>query len=142
MNQLPLQELSAAVSSYLTYLSTVTNLDNLIDEGTIKYPFVEYLERKIKIKPILEDPIFQFFPKKRVDVSFEYDGNKYAFEFKYIRDNVKSLFKSFFYDILRLSYLQKMGYQAFFLVGGSKTNYELFKQGGIRTSKGQLGLFP
>ena len=48
MKPLPLQDLAAAVSSYLTYLSSVTHLDNLIDEGTIKYPFVEYLERKIR----------------------------------------------------------------------------------------------
>ncbi|MFA5297582.1 MAG: hypothetical protein WC389_05165 [Lutibacter sp.] len=120
--------LASSVIWWLNYISAVGR-DYIINESSIKYPVAEYLEKSIcekdKIKLEFNHP---FLYKRSLDLFYEKDGTKTAFEFKYIKNGSTtkpSEKQRVFNDLLRLHYfLENGGDKAYFLICGKKDEFK------------------
>ena len=125
--------IKAALSTYnwLGYLGNATDCTDLIAESSLKYPFVECLERNHVDNIHLEvgHPIFQ---RKRIDICIVPETNgiiKFSIgipicvEFKFVHEDTdsKKERQRYFNDLLRLSYLKQYYKSAvcYFIVYGS-----------------------
>lgn len=125
--------LNAALSTYnwLGYLGKSTDCSDLLAESSLKYPFIECLERH-NVKDIHLEVLHPLFPRKRIDVCIVPETNNtvdfssdtpICVEFKFVREDTgsKEEFQRYFNDLLRLAYL-KQCYQSttcYFMVYGS-----------------------
>lgn len=122
ISDVDLATLSQAIKLRLSYYEAISYA-KVLAESSIRYPVVEYLERRLSYKNIVleySNPIFQ---RKRCDLYVEKvigaNIERIVFEFKYVRDTTSGLFQDYFDDILRLHYLHNDGIQALFIVCGS-----------------------
>lgn len=98
-------QLANTMMFWLNYISSVGR-SYVINEGSIKFPITEYLEHCDSLKINLEysHPIFN---SRRIDLLVEDNkkNNKYAFEFKFIRNGntrTSNEKQRIFNDLLRL----------------------------------------
>lgn len=126
ISDVDLAKMSQAIKLKLSYYEAISYA-KVLAESSIRYPVVEYLERRLSYKNLVleySNPIFQ---RKRCDLYVEKDVGfnieKIVFEFKYVRDTTASLFQDYFDDILRLHYLHNDGMQTLFIVCGSTLNF-------------------
>ncbi len=122
INDIELAKMSHAVNLRLSYFVTISYA-NILAESSIRYPVVEYLERRLsytKLKLEYDHPVFK---RKKCDLYVEKNIDRIVFEFKYVRDNTSSLFQDYFDDILRLHYLHAKGIQSLFVVCGDPMNF-------------------
>lgn len=116
-----LNNIARVVSLYQEYLSTVSSPFFKLYEETIKYPLMEYIERRafgpVLVETEVNHPVFK---SKKIDLKLKVNTITYYFEFKYVRDTYASSIKqSFFNDLVRLHYLSiKRNCRSFFLVAG------------------------
>lgn len=142
-----INSLAEAVYAYLSYVNTVSDFTRLLDESSIKNPFVEYLERKLQVKILELEHNLEDFNSKRADVAFTFQGEKYVFEFKYISADAnnnqtkKPNFQLYFNDVMRLAYLHKeYKYHSYFLVCGDRINFQkCFMRDGEPSTKVEKG---
>jgi len=119
------QRIANVVQCSLQYLDNVSDHMSLA-ESHIKYPLVEFLERKKQCKEIeLEVPMKHFY-YRRHDASFICDDQQVVMEFKYLRDEQLSehATQRIFDDLLRLRYALDDGYsKALMLICGHSENF-------------------
>lgn len=119
------QRIATVVECSLQYLYNVSDHMSLA-ESHIKYPLVEFLERKKQCKEIaLEVPMQQFY-YRRHDATFSCEGQQVVMEFKYLRDDKISEheIQRIFDDILRLRYALDTGYsKALMLICGQAEKF-------------------
>lgn len=119
-----IQQLSAAIHHWLSYVSLCTN-SNLLAESSVRYPFVEFLERKCKTAVNLEKQ-HDNFPERHIDFCFE-NGNYFlAIELKYASKHTrgKAEKQRVFNDLVRLALMvkNKENTRGFFIMcGDTKT---------------------
>lgn len=95
----------------------------ILAESSIRYPLLEYVERR---RPDLTAQLeykHQTFLRKRCDLLLEDKNDKSVFEFKYVNDRTRNLFQDYFDDILRLHYMSIKGYKSYFIVCGNSFNF-------------------
>ena len=126
ITDIELAKMSHAINLRLSYYVAISYA-NLLAESSIRYPIVEYLERRLGYKTIKLEHEHEVFKRTRCDVYVERKkGNeteKIIFEFKYVRDNTSTLFQDYFDDLLRLHYLHEKGIQSLFVVCGNPINF-------------------
>lgn len=114
------QRIATVVECSLQYLDNVSDHMSLA-ESHIKYPLVEFLERKKHCKDIeLEVPMKKFY-YRRHDVAFKCEDQQIVMEFKYLHNAKISEHETqrIFDDILRLKYGLDDGYsRALMLICG------------------------
>lgn len=98
-------QLANTMMFWLNYISSVGR-SYVINEGSIKFPITEYLEHCDSLKINLEYPHSKF-NGRRIDLLVEDNkkNNKYAFEFKFIRNGntrTSNEKQRIFNDLLRL----------------------------------------
>ena len=123
------------VYNWMGYLSKASDNSHLIAESSLKYPFVECLERH-SINEIHLEFTHPIFKNRKIDAfigDVDEKGNmvrnasKIFIEFKFVRGdtNTKKEQQRYFDDLMRLSLLKK-GFpesKCFFLVCGEKATY-------------------
>lgn len=142
-----INSLAEAVYTYLSYINVVSDFTRLLDESSIKYPFVEYLERKLQVTSLELEHNLEDFNSKRADAAFRLQNENYVFEFKYIasgenKNHIKKLdFQLYFNDIMRLAYLHKEHkYHSYFLICGDRINFlKYFMRDGTPSTKVENG---
>lgn len=97
-----------AIYLNLSYMQSVSKTD-ILAESSVRYPLLEYVERRcpwLKAQLEYSHPVFE---KKRCDLLLQdsYDGS--VFEFKYVNCQTRYLFQDYFDDLLRLHYLSVNG---------------------------------
>ena len=129
---------SQCVYNWLGYLSKASDNSKLIAESSLKYPFVECLERH-SINGIHLELSHPLFKGKRIDAyigSIHDDGTideqstrKIFVEFKFVRGDTlsKKEQQRYFNDILRLSYLKQKYPQSdsYLLVCGESDSFNV-----------------
>lgn len=118
--------LSQVIKLRLSYYEAISYA-KVLAESSIRYPVVEYLERRLSYKNLVLEFSNPTFLRRRCDLYVErgtgVQKEKIVFEFKYVRDTTSGLFQDYFDDILRLHYLHNVGMQALFIVCGSTLDF-------------------
>jgi hypothetical protein len=118
--------MSQAIKLRLSYYEAISYA-KILAESSIRYPIVEYLERRLSLKKLELEYTHPIFKRKRCDLYVEKGSGenteRVVFEFKYVKDTTSDLFQDYFDDIIRLHYLHNAGMQALFLVCGSTLNF-------------------
>ena len=93
-----------AIGLWMNYYSVVCSSHKVLHEASIRYPLVEYLERRGNVAGFLEDK-HSLFVNRPIDFQWELDKKHYCLEAKYARtgytDDKKEL-QRYFDDICRL----------------------------------------
>lgn len=118
ISDVQLAQMAQAVYLNLSYLESVSNT-KLLAESSIKYPLVEFAERRMKAKKIELEYPHPSYERRRCDLMIEDSYDKNVFEFKYIRDVTHNEFQDYFDDFLRLHNLHELGYKSYFVVCGN-----------------------
>lgn len=120
--------LASSIIWWLNYLNAVGR-NYVINESSIKYPVAEYLENSVSerdnIKLEYNHPLLK---KRSIDLYYKNEGQKVAFEFKFIKNGSTTKKKEkqrVFDDLLRLHYfLENGGTKAYFLICGVKSEFK------------------
>ena len=110
----------------LSYINGVSRT-SVISESAIKYPLIEYVERRLKVSKVLLEYSHPIYKYRRCDMYIEHnesenpeDVKSSVLEFKYIRENTHNEFQSYFDDLIRLRNILKTNRKAYFIVCGEK----------------------
>lgn len=123
-------QLAATIKWWLNYISSVGR-NYILSEGSIKFPFAEYLERS-NVKDIKFEYSHPCFLKKRIDLAFSDNktnsNQEYAYEFKYIKDaSTKDPEEKqrIFDDLMRLFFYAESNSsrKGFFLICGAQDEF-------------------
>lgn len=98
-----IQQLASAIHHWLSYVSLCTN-SNLLAENSVKYPFVEYIERKNGVTVVLEKT-HPDFTSRHLDFWFKVNKCPLFVELKYTSKATrgKKEIQRVFDDLIRLS---------------------------------------
>ena len=120
-----IQQLAAAIHHWLSYVSLCTN-SNLLAESSVRYPFVEFLERKCKTAVRLEEQ-HNDFPARHIDFCFENRNDFLAIELKYASKHTrgKAEKQRVFNDLVRLALMvnNKKSTRGFFIMCGETKTF-------------------
>ena len=126
-----------AICHWLNYVS-ISSRASVLEEGSIRYPLTEFLERQYNADVTLEKPI-KIFKRRRSDFFYEIPTNNREhslsgyIELKYVsgRTRNKKEMQLFFNDLLRLAYASTNNHRNYFIVcGGSYdfvSNFEVIR---------------
>lgn len=120
-----IQQLASAIHYWLSYVSLCSN-SNLLAENSVRYPFVEFLERKCGTAINLEKQ-HELFPERHIDFCFEY--GKYAlfvelkYASKYTRGKAEK--QRVFNDLVRLALMVNVNSKnkGFFIMCGDTQTF-------------------
>lgn len=120
-----IQQLASAIHHWLSYISICTN-SRLLAESSVRYPFVEFLERKCGTPVDLEKQ-HDSFSNRHVDFCFNNEETKLYVELKYVSRHTRgnNEMQRVFNDLIRLSLLTKKGdgTRGFFIMCGDTESY-------------------
>lgn len=138
-----IQQLASAIHHWLSYVSLCTN-SNLLAESSVRYPFVEFLERKCGSAVNLEGQL-EGFSDRHIDFCFKNGSDPLFVEIKYASKNTRSTAEKqrVFNDLVRLSLMIKKNANArgFFIMCGETQSFTVnFKRiiDGRKVKKNQL----
>lgn len=117
-----LKSMVQAVYLNLSYMQSVSKTD-ILAESSIRYPLLEYVERRCSgIQAQLEynHPVFE---KRRCDLLLQDSSDNSVFEFKYVNCQTRYLFQDYFDDLLRLHYMSANGHKSYLIVCGNSINF-------------------
>lgn len=119
IDDITIKKMSDAICLHLSYLESVSRT-KLLAESSIRYPLLEYVERRdVNLDPLLEYK-HEVFKRRRCDLLItDRGGDKSIFEFKYVRDDSHTEFQDYLDDLIRLYYMSKRGCKAYFVVCGN-----------------------
>lgn len=108
----------------LSYLKGVSRT-SVLSESAIKYPLIEYAERRLNVSKVLLEYSHPIYKYRRCDMYIEHnvsenpeDIKSSVLEFKYIRENTHNEFQSYFDDLIRLRNIIETNRKAYFVVCG------------------------
>lgn len=119
-------QMAQAILLHLSYIQSVSDT-KLLAESSIRYPLVEYAERRFRPAPVKIELEFSHptFARRRCDLLMEETNSKNVFEFKYVREDTHNDFQEYFNDILRLHNLHALGFDTFFIVCGNSILFNM-----------------
>lgn len=121
-----IKQLAGCIRWWLNYHSSIGR-KSLLDEGAIKYPFIEYLERS-DVKNITLELPHPKLSKKRIDLHFQDNktNTNIAFEFKFIKhESTKDIDEKqrIFDDLMRLYLMSSVDQKVYFLICGEQAEF-------------------
>lgn len=118
ISNIQLSQMASAIYLNLSYLESVSNT-KLLSESSIRYPLVEFAERRLRDSKIQLEFSHPTYERRRCDLLISDLTSNNVFEFKYVRENTHTEFQEYFDDLIRLHNLHSLGYKAFFIVCGN-----------------------
>ena len=120
-----IQQLASAIHHWLSYVSLCTNT-NLLAENSVRYPFVEYLERKCGAAVVLEKKL-SGFSDRHLDFWFRVKNDILNVELKYTSKATRGNkeVQRVFDDLIRLSLAlrDKPNARSFFIMCGETITF-------------------